>query len=155
MARLDELRAALAGRASLSLIRYPPDERPRGPLAGASSPGLVATDDDPMGSFVVTIVHHQGGCTVSVNGTGAAGTDAGALKPSTRGELEITDVNNEYLRRGELSVSLLGRGVADLKDEREGRAPPGLPHSASTPAHLLAPSSTTSRCASSTSSRER
>src|SRR5262249_10564471 len=39
---------------------------------------------------------------------------AASLRPSARGELEITDLNRQYLGRGTLQVSMLGRGVAWL-----------------------------------------
>ncbi len=39
---------------------------------------------------------------------------AAALKPSVRGELEITDLNRTYLKRGDLRVQLMGRGMAWL-----------------------------------------
>jgi glucose-1-phosphate thymidylyltransferase len=39
---------------------------------------------------------------------------AARMKPSERGEIEITDLNREYLRRGELKVEIMGRGVAWL-----------------------------------------
>lgn len=73
--------------------------------AGGSVVDIVEKPEKPRSPYAVTGLYFYDNDVIEI---------AAALKPSARGEYEITDVNREYLRRGKLHMELLGRGMAWL-----------------------------------------
>lgn len=68
----------LAGRGCLSSLVFAAHERPEIPLYAGSAPALDPSIEDPRGGSVVTVVQGSDQVTVTVSGTGLAGTEAGA-----------------------------------------------------------------------------
>jgi glucose-1-phosphate thymidylyltransferase len=103
------LRAAAARRAGATVFAYQVRDPERYGVVGFDARGRAVSLEEkparPKSNYAVTGLYFYDNDVVDI---------AAALKPSKRGELEITDVNKAYMRRKRLEVARLGRGIAWL-----------------------------------------
>jgi len=105
----DTLRAAAVQKSGATVFAYPVHDPERyGVVEFDGERRAISLEEKPTkpkSRYAVTGIYFYDNQVIGV---------AEQLKPSPRGELEITDVNRWYLERGQLRVELLGRGMAWL-----------------------------------------
>jgi glucose-1-phosphate thymidylyltransferase len=106
---VDQLKAATARESGASVFGYWVSDPERYGVAEFDREGrvlgLVEKPREPRSNWAVTGIYFYDGKVCEL---------AESLEPSPRGELEITDLNNRYLERGELRLERMGRGTAWL-----------------------------------------
>lgn len=103
------LAKARSKKSGATLFGYEVKTPERYGVAEISEEGLVLSIEEkpavPKSHFAVTGLYFYDNQVIDI---------AANLAPSARGELEITDVNKEYLKRGQVSMSIMGRGYTWL-----------------------------------------
>ncbi len=105
----DLIQQAVAQQSGATIFGYQVRDPERYGVAELDAGGRVIGIEEkpavPRSRFAVTGLYFYDESVVEI---------ARGLRPSARGELEITDVNLEYMRRGSLRMEILGRGIAWL-----------------------------------------